>query len=261
MLKISIIVAVLNNADYIETTIKSVLYQKHKNIEFIVIDGGSTDETLSILNRYGDKIDILVSEKDEGIYDALNKGIKLSCGDIIGILHSDDMYVSDTVLSKIVEIFLSRNADLVYGDLVYFSKTNPNKIVRYWRSGKFNKSKLRRGWMPPHPTVFARKEVYKQYGMFDVSFKISADYDFLLRILSENINVEYIPEVLYKMRIGGKSNRDIKCIIRKSREDLMALKNNNIGGFHTLILKNILKLPQFFMREGGTSASGPGLHS
>ncbi|SMN01009.1 Colanic acid biosynthesis glycosyl transferase WcaE [uncultured Candidatus Thioglobus sp.] len=247
-MKVSIITVVFNNQKTIKDAINSVLGQSYKNIEYIVIDGASSDGTIEIVKSYGNKISHFVSEPDNGIYDALNKGIALTTGDIIAFLHSDDMYANENVISDVVNLF---NVDTqgVYGDLIYIDRVDTNKVFRYWRSGNFSLKKLSKGWMPPHPTLFLHREVYQKYGVFDVSFKIAGDYDFMLRILKENILVKYFPEVLYKMRTGGASNRSIKNIFNKSREDLRAMKKNGVKrSFLILFYKNISKILQLINR-------------
>ena len=241
-MKVSIITSVFNNEKHIEDAINSVLSQTYSNIEYIIIDGNSKDNTKKIIEKYLDKIDIFVSEPDRGIYDGLNKGILKATGDIIGFLHSDDIYYDNRVIEKVVKAF-EKNTDGVYGDLVYIKD---DKVIRYWRSGEFNINKLKKGWMPPHPTLFLKKSIYEKYGLFDLNFKIAGDYDFILRILKNNINLKYIPEILYKMRIGGASNKNIKNIIQKSKEDLKALRKNEIGGIDILLRKNFSKIGQFF---------------
>lgn len=249
-MKVSIITAVFNNFDTIEDTIISVLSQKYEDIEYIIIDGGSTDGTLEIINKYRDKISRWVSEKDNGIYDALNKGVKMSTGDIIGFLHADDMYANSMVLDWVVSRIMNCNADSCYGDLQYVYKTNVSKTVRYWKSRPYRDGLFKRGWMPPHPAFFVKKEVYDNHGHFDTAFKIAADYELMLRFMEvHKISSHYIPEVLIKMRTGGKSNRNLKNIIIKSSEDYRAWKVNKLnGGIHTVLLKNISKLHQFFVR-------------
>ncbi len=248
-MKISIITAVYNNENTIEDAVVSVLSQTHDDIEYIVIDGKSTDNTLNIIKKYKDKIDVLVSEKDSGIYDALNKGIKKATGDVICFLHSDDIYQDEHVVKRVNALFENTNVDSVYGDLVYVKKEDINKIVRYWKSGEFKYKNLKNGWMPPHPTFFVKREVYEKYGDFDTSFSIAADYDTVLRFLGvEKITIAYLPEVLIKMRLGGESNRSLANLKKKTIEDIKALKKNRIGGYGTIIMKNISKLPQFFAR-------------
>ena len=248
-MKISIITVVWNGKKTIQNAIDSVLNQTYSNIEYIVIDGDSTDGTVSVVQNYGDRISKFISEPDKGIYDGLNKGVLLATGDVIAILHSDDLYANNKVVSKIVDQFNKDcNLDGVYGDLIYTSKDDINNIFRYWKSKDFNVKLLKQGWMPAHPTLFLRREVYDKFGIFDLNFKISADYDFMLRILNAGIKVKYFPGVLYKMRVGGASNKSIKSIFAKSIEDFKVLKKNNIGGLYPLIYKNLSKVVQFISR-------------
>ena len=249
-MKISIITSVYNNASTIEDAIKSVLSQTYTNIEYIVVDGASKDGTTEIIKKYENQISKFVSEKDKGIYDGLNKGVDLATGDVIAFLHSDDIYENENVIADVVKLFESTNTDSIYGDLVYVDKNDTNKIFRYWKSGEYTFKKLCNGWMPPHPTFFVKRKFYEKYGKFDLSYGIAADYDFMLRMLGKyKITTAYLPKVLYKMRVGGASNRSIKNIIQKSQEDIKALKNNGIGGLHTIILKNLSKIPQFLKKS------------
>jgi glycosyltransferase len=189
----------------------------------------------------------MVSEKDYGIYDALNKGISAASGDIIGFVHSDDFLASSDIINDIVSMMKTESLDGVYGNLQYVDKINTKKIIRNWKSCHFKTGLLKNGWMPPHPTLFLKREVYQKYGLFDVSYRISADYDFMLRIFKDSeLKFGYLPKVITKMRVGGASNRSIKNIIEKSKEDYRAIKSNNIGDFLTLIRKNTSKLKQFF---------------
>ncbi len=236
----------------IKDAIESVLTQTYQNIEYIIIDGESTDGTIDVIKSYGNQVSKFISETDEGIYDGLNKGIELASGDVICFLHSDDLYVDSSVIQKIANVFVNNNIDGTYGDLVYVSKIDTAKVLRYWKSKDFELKFLKQGWMPAHPTFFLRKEVYKKFGTFDLGFKIAADYDFMLRVLGGGIKVKYLPEVLYKMRIGGESNKSVKNIIRKSKEDLRALKKNNIGHIYTLLYKNISKITQFIIKNKNT---------
>ena len=207
------------------------------------------DKTLiEIIQNYSDKVSKIVSESDKGIYDGLNKGISLATGDVIAFLHSDDVYANETVISDIVNCF-DNNTQGVYGDLVYTDKADVNKVFRYWKSCDFSLSLLSKGWMPPHPTLFLRREVYQKYGAFDISFKIAGDYDFMLRILKDNIVVKYLPQVIYKMRVGGESNRSIKNILDKSKEDFRAMRKNEINNpFFALFYKNVSKIIQLVRR-------------
>lgn len=248
-MKISIITSVYNNQQTIQDAIESVLSQTYSNIEYIIVDGGSTDGTVEIIRSYGERITKFVTEPDKGIYDGLNKGIKMATGDVVAFLHSDDIYASNDILVKIRESFWSDDIDGVYGDLVYTPKNDTSKVLRYWKSQPFEMKMLKFGWMPAHPTLFLKHSVYKQFGEFDLTFRIAADYDFMLRVLKSGINVNYCPEVLYKMRIGGESNKSIRNIIQKSREDLRALRKNEVGGMWTLGLKNLSKINQFVRRK------------
>jgi glycosyltransferase len=247
--KFSIITPVFNGAKTISGALKSTSEQSYENIEHIIIDGASTDGTIDIIKNHKSEKMKIISEPDNGIYDALNKGIKLASGDIVGILHSDDLYANKDVIHKISEHFSDNSIDGIYTDLVYVDKNDTDKIFRYWKSCEFYPKLLKKGWMPPHPTVFLRKSAYEKFGQFDTSYKIAADYDFMLRIFSSGVNLKYLPLVSYKMRIGGVSNRSISHILRKSNEDLKALKKHSIGGIGTLLSKNYSKTGQL-VRKG-----------
>ena len=249
-MKISIITSVYNNKETISEAIESVLSQTYDNIEYIVVDGASTDGTVEVIQKYGEQIDTFVSEPDKGIYDGLNKGVALATGDVIGFLHSDDLFEDEHVVSKIADAFKVDDVDSIYGDLIYVSKEDTSKVVRYWKSGAYGLKKLENGWMPPHPTFYVKRKVYEAYGAFDTSFKIAADYDSILRFLGrEGITTRYIPEVLVKMRVGGESNKSLKNIILKTKEDIRAIKNNDVGHIRSLFFKNLSKIPQFFRRK------------
>lgn len=245
-MKISVITACRNSEQTIEKTIQSVLSQDYPDIEYIIIDGASTDNTLKVIDKYKNQIDKLISEPDAGIYDALNKGIALARGEIIGFLHADDIYASENSLRIVADAFNSKKPDAVYGDLLYVKKENTQKIIRNWKAGSFSAKKIAKGWMPPHPTFLVRKKIYEQFGTFDIKFTIAADYDLVLRFLhKQKIKVHYIPQVLVKMRTGGESNKSLKNVIRKSKEDWLAMRKNRLGGLHTLFFKNFRKLGQF----------------
>ncbi len=247
--KISVITAIFNNRDTVAQALDSVLAQSHPAVELIVIDGGSTDGTLEVLQGYADRLAVLVSERDHGIYDALNKGIARASGDAVGFLHSDDLFADATVLARIAAAFTDPGVDAVYGDLLYVRKNDPTKVVRTWRAGAFSHSRLAHGWMPPHPTLYVRRAVYHRLGGFDTRYRIAADYDCVLRLLGKGgIRTTYIPEVLVRMRVGGASNRSLKNILQKSREDYRALRASGVGGLGTLAWKNLSKLPQFWDR-------------
>jgi len=243
----SIITITYNSERTVEDTIKSVASQKYPDIEHIIIDGGSTDRTLDIVRGHGNSIARVVSERDRGIYDALNKGINISSGKIIGFLHSDDIYANNKVIEKVADKFKTNDTESVYGDLVYVKHGDVDKVVRYWKAGIYTDGSMRKGWMPPHPTFFVTKQVYDKYGLFNPDFRISGDYELMLRFLHKyKITTSYIPEVLVKMRLGGNSNKSIAAILKKTKEDCRAWNTNDLKmDFFTIILKNLSKLPQF----------------
>jgi glycosyltransferase len=244
-MRISIITVVRNNRNTIEDCIRSVVGQTYANMEYIVIDGASTDGTLDIINRYKNRISRVISEKDEGHIFAMNKGIEMASGDIIGFLHSDDFYAGNTVLEKVAGSFKDNDTDSLYADLVYVKKNDPEIAVRYWRGRKYDAGFLRWGWMPAHPTFFVKKTIYEKYGCFNTDFKISMDYENVLRLLHRHkISAQYLPETIVKMRFGGVSNRSVKNIIRKTVEDYRACRMHELG-LDTVIAKNIIKLRQF----------------
>ena len=249
-MKISIVTACLNSAKTIEDTIKSVLGQSYDDIEYIIVDGFSKDGTLDILKKYHGQINKYISEPDKGVYEALNKGINMATGKVVGFLHADDFYATRGAIEKVARVFEHNKVDCLWGDLVYVSKDNTEKIIRYWKSNKYRKNLFKWGWMPAHPTFFAKRCMYKKYGNFNTDFKIAADYEIMLRFLHKfNISGYYIPEVLVKMRVGGLSNRSLKNMIRKSLEDYKAWNINNLnGGIHTIMMKNIWKIPQFITK-------------
>lgn len=246
-MKISIITVSLNSEYTIEDCIISIINQSYKNIEYIIIDGGSTDGTLDIIKKYSNKISLWTSEKDNGIYDAMNKGINLATGKIVGIINSDDIYANSSVLEDIVEFISKENIDSCYGDLVYVNQEDTNKIIRFWKPGKFNKKKYKNGWMPPHPTFFVKNHIYKKYGFFNLKFPIVADYELMLRFLyKHSISTAYIPKVLVKMRVGGRSKPSFVNVITNNISCYRAWKAN---GLHprtiTFFLKPFSKMNQF----------------
>ncbi len=249
MLKISVVTAVYNNKKTICQAIDSVLSQSHPMLESVVIDGASNDGTLEVLEDYRSRLGLLISEPDGGIYEALNKGISYSNGDIVGFLHADDIFEDNNVLAKVAAVFEDPKIDAVYGDLVYVQHDDVSKVVRYWKSGHYDAVLLSKGWMPPHPTFYVRRSVYNRLGGFDTRYRIAADYDTVLRFLAVGkIYAKYIPEVLVRMRVGGISNRSWRTIVSKSFEDLDILKRNKVGGIVSLINKNVSKLSQFWLR-------------
>lgn len=245
-MKVSIITVTYNSAKTLQRTLDSVQEQTYGNIEHILVDGDSTDGTLDIIKANEQHIARYVSEPDEGIYDAINKGIKMATGSIIGILNSDDVLSNEFVIEQIVRNLRRQKADIAYGDLVYVDREDGDRIVRYWRSNKFKRRQLYFGWMPPHPTMYVRRQVYEDCGLYSTALRISADYDFMLRVLRhDKYKKVYIPQVLVRMAMGGISNRNIRTMWLKSREDYRVLRFNDVGGLITLVCKNLRKLVQF----------------
>lgn len=246
-IKISVITATWNSELTIDACIQSVASQVGVHREHLIIDGASSDGTMDAVRRYGPLIDVCVSEPDGGIYDALNKGIRLASGDVIGFLHSDDVYAGTGTLQKIAHVFADPAVCAVYGDLEYVDKEDLTKVVRHWKSSRFDADDLRKGWMPPHPTLYIRREWYEKIGGFDLKYRISADYFSVLKLFTmpDFLSI-YIPEVLVKMRVGGVSNRSLRNLIIKSREDLDALHRSGVGGAKALFYKNFSKIQQFF---------------
>ena len=204
---------------------------------------------MEVVREIGKDGVVLISEKDNGIYDALNKGINIATGEIVGFLHSDDYYAHERVLQLVADAFSDASVNGVYGDLEYVSRRNSDTVVRQWLSGKYDRNRILNGWMPPHPTFYMRNRVYKQLGGFDTSYKIAADYESILRYLWKNsLAVEYIPEVMIKMRMGGTSNQSLKNIVLKIKEDMRAIKGNNLPLLRAIFGKNISKVPQFFLK-------------
>lgn len=250
-MKVSIITATYNSAATIAGCIDSVLQQTHPCIEYIIMDGGSEDDTLTLIEQSTKEYPqvIFKSEPDHGIYDALNKGIARATGDVIGFVHSDDFLAHPEVIAQIVKTFEQEAADGVYGNLHYVAFDNTDKIVRNWISQPYHKKLLKKGWMPAHPTLFLKKDIYDTYGLFNMSYQIAADYDFILRIFQQtDLKFAFLDETIIKMRVGGASNGSLKNILQKTKEDLQALKENDIGGFGTVLLKNITKIKQFIPR-------------
>lgn len=246
MADIAVMTAVYNAVDTLPDAVESVRSQRGVEVEHIVLDGGSSDGTVEWLNAVRPRPQEYLSEADGGVYDALNKAAHLATAPIVGLLHADDLFADEAVLAKVLKAFSEPSVDLVYGDLQYVTRDKPYRVIRHWRSGAFDFSKLRYGWMPPHPTVFVRRELLARVGGYDLSLRVAADYEWMLRVLTQpEIRVRYLPEVLVKMRVGGMSNRSLANILRKSAEDLAAMRRHRIGGILTLLAKNLRKLPQF----------------
>jgi len=245
-MKISVITAVYNRCHTVQDALDSIASQSYRALEHVVVDGASTDGTKAILQRNRERIAVLVSEPDKGIYDALNKGIGLSTGEVVGFLHADDVFADENAISRIASVFEDPDVEAVYGDLQYVSNNDSSRTIRFWRAGDFTAARLAWGWMPPHPTLYVRRRVYERLGAFDTRYRIAADYDCILRFLGRGgVEPAYIPEVLVKMRVGGASNRSISNILEKSKEDYRALRSNGVGGLGALAWKNLSKLGQF----------------
>jgi glycosyltransferase len=246
--KISIITATFNSEDTLADTIKSIKNQSYANISYYIIDGKSTDSTLNIIKQNESFINQWISEKDEGIYDAFNKGLKLADGDIIGFLNADDFYAYDEVLCDVTQLFDDPKIDAVYGDLNYVDMQTGFHIVRFWRAGLYKKKSFKYGWMPPHPTLFIRSKFYQQWGDFNTSLISAADYELMLRFIHKNgLRLAYLPKVLIQMRVGGISNKSIKNRLRANKEDRLAWKLNGLKmPFYTPYLKPLRKIRQFF---------------
>ncbi|MES2761251.1 MAG: glycosyltransferase family 2 protein [Bacteroidota bacterium] len=249
-MKVSIITITYNSEATLRDTMDSVVNQTYKDIEYIIVDGRSTDGTLAIVDSYKDKISKVVSEKDKGLYDALNKGIALATGDVIGIIHSDDFYTNNLIIENIVRSMQETDADAAYADLYYVDKNDTNKIFRKWKSGNYKHGMFLKGWMPPHPTFFVKRSVYERHGAFNLSFVSAADYELMLRFIHKHkIKLAYLPEFIIKMRVGGKSNVSLKNRLRANNEDRKAWKINGLKPhFYTLYAKPLRKIIQLFKK-------------
>ncbi|MDC1452267.1 glycosyltransferase [Vicingaceae bacterium] len=249
-MKVSIITVCYNSAATMEAAIQSVLGQSYPDIDYIIIDGESTDDTLKTIEKYKDDISTVISEKDKGMYDAINKGIELCKGEVIGILNSDDLYIDDKVIGEVIAKMQEEKADSLYSDLYYVAAKDTNKVIRNWVSGKYSRKKFLLGWMPPHPTFFVKRSAYEKYGKFNLSFKLAADYELMLRLLFKNkLSTCYISRPLVRMRVGGMSNVSLKNRIKANKEDRRAwLINGLIPKTYTLILKPLRKIIQYFRK-------------
>jgi glycosyltransferase involved in cell wall biosynthesis len=249
-MKISIITAVYNRNNTIERALMSIKKQTYKNIELIIIDGGSKDGTINTIKNIIDENDIFISESDNGIYDALNKGISLSSGEVIAFLHSDDMYINDAVLLNVAKCFSDKSIDVVYGDISFFYPKNPLKVIRKYKSDCLSRKNLAWGKMPAHPAIFIKRQIYSEIGLFDSDFNIAADYEFLCRAVThKSLKTHYLPKVLVKMQLGGKSTQGIKNTILLNKEVMMAIKKNGIyTNLFMIMSKYPSKILQFFRK-------------
>ena len=248
-LKITIITVCYNSEKTIQGTLKFVKNQNFEEIEHLIVDGGSTDKTLTIV-KDDHQVKKIISEPDKGLYYAMNKGLKIASGDIIGFLNSDDFYLNDKVISRVANIFNNTSdLDACYADLVYVDKINTNKIIRYWKSSKFVPGLFSKGWSPPHPTFFVRRSLFKSFGDFDLRFNIASDVDLMIRFLEINkIKCFYIPELWVKMRLGGTTNKNLKNILLQNLEILNSLNKNKLPRNFIIffLYKFISKLKQFY---------------
>lgn len=228
MLKVSVITVCRNSEATIGDTLRSVAAQTYPMVEHVVVDGNSSDATMEIVRRFP-HVAKVVSEPDRGIYDAMNKGIRLSTGELVGTINADDFYAAPDVLARVAKVFEDPSVDVCYGDLCYVGYRDPTRIVRYWRSSDFKPELFLRGWCPPHPTFFARRSVYERLGDYDLGYKIAADVDLTMRYLEKHrVRSRYIPRVLVKMRLGGHSNRSIRSVLQQNREIWAALRKNGL---------------------------------
>lgn len=248
---LSLITVSYNSGQTIEDTIRSVAAQSYP-VEYIVIDGCSTDSTLDILDRYRPMISKLLSEKDGGIYDAMNKGIAIAGGDVIGFINSDDVLADGAILSVIARTFADNpEIDACYGDLCYVKSDDLDSVVRYWRSSPYRTGQVRKGWIPPHPTMYIRREVYERFGNFDLSYRIAADFELMLRFLEiHEIKSLHIPRVLVNMRLGGTTNRSIRNIVSQNLEIRRALREHGIASSFAVftVYKLLTRFMQFIRR-------------
>lgn len=245
-LKISLITVTYNAESTITSCIESVIRQNFKNVEYIIVDGGSTDKTISIINQYKNQVNIFISEPDKGIYDAMNKGINLATGDVIGTLNADDFFAGDDILSAVAEAFVTENADIIYGDLDYVKPGGD--IVRKWRSGKYKPGMFNWGWMPPHPTFYCRKNLFEKFGHYRLDYGTAADYELMSRFIHLNrVNAFYLKKVMNKMNVGGVSNKSYSNRVKGLLFDYKAMRKNGISiPAVTLIFKPLRKVIQFF---------------
>lgn len=247
-MKISIITTTFNSEKTVEETILSVINQTYGNIEYIIADGGSTDKTLEIVNKYKDRISKIGSGSDNGVYDAMNKGIKMATGDIIGFLNSDDIFFDNKVVETIAEEFEKYNPDCLWGDLLYTAKNDLYKNIRFWKSSDYKDDLFETGWVPPHPTFYVKKEIYEKYGIFNLDFKIAADYELMFRLLKKyKIKSKYIPKTFVRMRVGGFSHKN------KKQGNLECIKAWRVNGFkmpfYTPIFRIFRRLLQMLFKS------------
>jgi glycosyltransferase involved in cell wall biosynthesis len=247
-MKVTIITATYNSERFLRDCIESVISQDYPDIEHIIIDAQSTDSTVAIIKEYENKISRWLSEEDTGMYDAINKGMQMATGDVIGILNSDDILASTDVISAIVKSFEEHKVDSIYGDLIYVDQQNTRKVIRYWKGLPYKRFRFNYGWMPAHPTFYFRRDLLKELGGYESHYYTAADYEFMARYLYRfRISAKYLPMLIVKMRVGGQSNKSIFGRLRANRRDYLAMKVNNISFPHVAsILKPLIKVRQFY---------------
>ena len=248
--RISVVTVCFNSALTIGDTLASVANQRGVNVEHVIVDGASSDATMEIVTGFTPEVARVISEPDRGLYDAMNKGMAIATGDIIGYLNSDDVYADDGVLQKVANTFADVNVDACYGDLVYVQQDDISKVVRYWRSCPYSPGLIERGWMPAHPTFFIRRTILQELGGFNIHYRYHADFDLMVRLfLLKKIRCAYIPEVLVRMRTGGKTNRSIRNVIRGNLESLESLRSHGAAVTPMFFVGKLLsRVPQFFRR-------------
>lgn len=251
-MKISVVTGCFNSAKTIADTMRSVAEQTHPDIEHIVVDGGSWDGTLEVVRKSAGRIARLISEPDRGIYDAMNKGLALSTGDIVGFLNSDDVYADPDSVAGFARAFDAADVDACYGDVIFVDQDDPSHTVRYWQAGAYAPGRLARGWMPPHPTFYVRRNIYERSGGFDLSYRLQADFEMAIRLIEgSKIRLRYLPRTLVKMRMGGASNASVGNVIRGNLEAYRAARKHRLPVGPLFIVKKILsRMPQFLSRPG-----------
>lgn len=250
-MKVSVITVCFNNADTVEDTVLSVMDQTHRDLEYIIVDGGSTDGTVDILAKHRERIDKMISEPDGGIYDAMNKGINLATGQIVGFLNADDVYADDHVIADIAAAVRTEGYDAVYGDLVYVPRDDPARVLRYWETGEYRPGAFHSGWVPPHPTFFCRRSLFEKFGGFNPLYRIAGDFELMLRLIERHgIRVGYVPRPLVRMRVGGRANT-IHGMLCGNREILRAFALNGLKpSLRFFWYKPFVKLGQLARRHG-----------
>lgn len=252
-MKVSIVTVCFNSAATIDDTIRSVREQKYEHLEHIIIDGGSTDGTQEVIGRYNGRIKKFISEPDRGIYDAMNKGLRLAKGDIVGFLNADDVYASPAVIGDIVAAMHEGCADGVYGDLVYIGRHDSRRVLRYWRAGEYWPKAFYSGWVPPHPTFFCRTALYRELGGFDPVYRIAGDFELMLRFIEKHrICMQYIPKPLVRMRAGGRANR-VRGIIQGNREIVQAFHSNGLQCSGRFFFSKLIRRTRQFLWKPGVN--------